>query len=101
MQPPPVTSSGAESEKRMNIDKWIDGYKVRVFPWIDGKSIYVNVQHYVPGSSLSQPPSMDKSALVADNAAGRRLVYEFTSTCAAYIAQLTIPAGGMAHINAE
>ena len=85
----------------MEIDTWVDGYKVRVFPWIDGKSIYVNIQYYAPGTSLSPPPAMDKSALIVDNAAGQRLVYEFTSTCAAYIAGLPIPAGGMAHINAE
>lgn len=85
----------------MEFDKWVDGYKVRIFPWIDGKNIYVNVQYYAPGSSLSQPPAMDKSALVKDNASGRRLVYEFTATCAAYIASLLIPEGGMAHINAE
>lgn len=85
----------------MEFDKWVDGYKVRVFPWIDGKNIYVNVQYYAPGSSLSQPPAMDNSALVKDDAAGRRLVYEFTSTCVAYIARLLMPAGGMAHINAE
>lgn len=84
----------------MEIDKWADGYKVRAFPWIDGKNIYVNVQYYAPGTSLSQPPAIDKSALVADDVAGRRFVYEFTSTCAAYVANLPIPAGGTAHINA-
>lgn len=85
----------------MEFDKWVDGYKVRVFPWIDCKNIYVNVQYYAPGQSIHRPPVCDKSALVADNAAGRRFVYEFTSTCAAYIVSLLIPAGGMAHINAE
>lgn len=85
----------------MNIDKWVDGYKVRAFPWIDGKNIYVNVQYYKPGSSINRPPAMDKSALIKDDGAGRRFVYEFTSTCVAYIASLLIPAGGMAHINAE
>lgn len=28
------------------IDKWIGSYKVRVFPWIDGKRIYFNVQFW-------------------------------------------------------
>jgi hypothetical protein len=85
----------------MEFDKWVDGYKVRAFPWIDGKNIYVNVQYYKPGTSISQPPAMDKSALIEDNAAGRRFVYECTSTCTAYIASLPIPLGGMAHINAK
>ena len=85
----------------MNIDKWVDGYKVRAFPWIDGKNIYVNVQYYKPGSSINRPPAMDKSALITDDASGRRFVYDFTSTCAAYIARLPIPAGGMARIELE
>ena len=92
---------GGKDEYNMEINTWVDGYKVRVFPWIDGKSIYVNIQYYAPGTSLSQPPAMDKSALIVDNAAGHRLVYEFTGACAAYIAGLPIPVGGMAHINAE
>ena len=85
----------------MEIDKWIDGYKVRSFPWIDRKNIYVNVQYYKPGSSLNQPPAMDKSVLIADNITGRKLVYEFTSTLVQYISMLTIPINGMAYINAE
>lgn len=85
----------------MELDKWVDGYKVRSFPYIDGKSIYVNVCLYAPGASLSQPPAMDKSALIADTAAGRRFVYDFTCTCVTYIAALPIPAGGMARISVE
>jgi hypothetical protein len=85
----------------MNIDRWVDGYKVRVCPWIDGKNIYVNVQYYNPGASLCQPPALDKSALIADTAAGRRIAFDFISSTAAYIASLPIPEGGMAHIIAE
>lgn len=84
----------------MEIDKWVDGYKVRSFPWIDHKNIYVNVQYYKPGSSLSQKPLFDKSALVLDNEAGRKFVYELTSTCVEYVANLKILEGEMAHINA-
>ena len=32
----------------MEIDKWIRNYKVRSFPWIDGKHIYFNVCKYAP-----------------------------------------------------
>lgn len=84
----------------MEIDKWVDGYKVRIFPWIDGKNIYVNVRYYAPGASLSKSPLLDKSALIMDNVAGRKFAYNFTSTCIAYIASLPVPAGRMAHINA-
>ena len=33
----------------MEIDKWFGCYKVRYFPWIDGKQIYFNVQYFPPG----------------------------------------------------
>lgn len=77
----------------MEIDKWVDGYKVRAFPWVDGeKTIYVNVQYYKPGSSLTQPPAMDKSAWITNDAAGQRFIYDFTAAAANYIARLNIPA---------
>ena len=77
----------------MEIDTWVDGYKVRAFPWVDGeKTIYVNVQYYKPGSSLTQPPAMDKSAWITNDAAGQRFIYDFTATAANYIARLNIPA---------
>ena len=82
----------------MEIDKWINGYKVRAFPWVDGENIYFNVQYYRPGTSVNQPPAFDKSALIADTVDGRRLAYEYTSTCVNYIASLDISCGGMAHI---
>lgn len=59
----------------MEIDSWIGGCKVRIFPWIDGETIYCNVQYYRPGQSLSQPPVWDKTVYVKDNDAGRRVVY--------------------------
>lgn len=48
----------------MEIDKWIAGYKVRAFNWIDGKNIYLNIKYYKSGSSLSQLPEVDKSFLI-------------------------------------
>ncbi|WP_018703572.1 hypothetical protein [Anaeromusa acidaminophila] len=82
----------------MEVDKWVDGYKVRIFPWIDRKNIYVNIQYYAPGSSLSKPPLLDKSALIEDNPAGRHFAYELTSTCVAYIASLTVQVDRIPHI---
>lgn len=84
----------------MEIDKWIEGYKVRAFPWVDGKHIYFNVQYFAPGQSIAQPPVFDKSAYIVDDAAGQRLAYEFTDTLVNYVAQLQIPVGGKAIIAA-
>lgn len=49
----------------MNIDAWVAGYKVRAFDWVDGKNIYMHIEYYKPGSSLSQPPAVEKSFLIA------------------------------------
>ncbi|NLE04931.1 MAG: hypothetical protein GX638_09030, partial [Crenarchaeota archaeon] len=58
----------------MEIDKWISGYKVRSFPWIDGKHIYFNVQYFTPGQSVEQPPVWDKTVYIADNESSRLLI---------------------------
>jgi len=49
----------------MNIDTWVAGYKVRAFDWVDGKNIYMHIEYYKPGASLSQPPAVEKSFLIA------------------------------------
>lgn len=84
----------------MNIDKWVDGYKVRAFPWVDGKTIYFNVQYFKPGQSLSRPPVFDKTVYVTDNAAGQNLVYGFTSSLAAHVAKMQIADGNKVVITA-
>ena len=48
----------------INIDTWVAGYKVRAFDWIDGKNIYLHIESYTPGVSLSQPPAAEKSFLI-------------------------------------
>jgi hypothetical protein len=75
---------GAEVE----LDKWIGSYKVRSFPWIDGKRIYFNVQYYVPGQSMEKPPVWDKTVYITDNAAGRRLVYDLTHSLVEHITSM-------------
>jgi hypothetical protein len=75
----------------MEIDKWIRSYKVRSFPWIDGKLIYFNVQYYAPGQSIAQPPVFDKTVYITDNEAGQRIVYDFTDSLTEYVAQMQIP----------
>lgn len=85
----------------MNINKWIGGCKVEAFPWVDGETIYVNVQYYQPGKSLHQPPLWDKTVYIASDAAGQRLVYEFTDTLVRYIENLKIPPHGKVIIRVE
>jgi len=72
------------------IDKWIGSYKVRAFPWIDGKRIYFNVQYYAPGQSVEKPPVWDKTVYITDNNAGRRLVYDFTDSLVNHIARMRL-----------
>ncbi len=74
----------------MELDKWIGPYKVRSFPWIDGKRIYFNVQYYAPGQSVEKPPVWDKTVYITDNAEGRRLVYDFTHSLVDYIASMRL-----------
>lgn len=48
----------------INIDTWEAGCKVRAFDWIDGKSIYLHIEYFAPGQSLSKPPAREKSVLL-------------------------------------
>ncbi len=77
----------------MELDKWVGPYKVRSFPWIDGKRIYFNVQYYVPGQSVEKPPAWDKTVYVTDNEAGRRLAYDLTDTLVNHIAHMQLKEG--------
>jgi len=74
----------------VELDKWIGPYKVRSFPWIDGKRIYFNVQYYAPGQSVEKPPVWDKTVYINDNAEGRRLVYDFTHSLVDHIASMRL-----------
>ena len=74
----------------MEIDKWIRSYKIRSFPWIDGKLIYFNVQYYASGQSINQPPVWDKTVYITDNAEGQRLVYDFTDSLVEHVASMEI-----------
>jgi hypothetical protein len=74
----------------MELDKWIGAYKVRSFPWIDGKRIYFNVQYFKSGQSIDRPPVWDKTVYITDNEAGKRLVYEFTDSLVNHVAGMEI-----------
>lgn len=73
----------------MKIDRWVGPYKVRAFPWTEKNLIYFNVRCYAPGQSLEKPPVLDQTAYITNDAAGHRLVFEFTHTLAAYVEELS------------
>ena len=79
---------------KMELDRWIGSYKVRAFPWIDGKRIYFNVQYYAPGQSIEKPPVWDRTVYVTDNEEGRRLVYELTDSLVNHIACMEVKQNG-------
>ena len=85
----------------MNFAGWIDGYKVTVFPCVDREHIYVNVQYFKSGASLSQPPEMEKTAFITDNENGRNMVKNYLSTLVHYIARSKIETGERMYITVE
>jgi len=74
----------------MEIDDWVSGYKVRAFPWVDGKRIYFNVQYYLPGQSIERPPVWDKTVYITGNDAGHRFVFDFTHSLVKHVAMMQI-----------
>ena len=85
----------------MEIDEWIDGYKVRSFPWIDNKRIFFNVIYYRAGQSVHAKPVWDKTVYVVDNERGRKLAYENTATLTEYVASMQIAEGSEVTITVE
>ena len=81
----------------MERDTWIGPYKVRIFPWIDGKRIYCNVRYYKPGKSINNP-TWDKTVFVTDNEAGRNIVFNFTHSFVEHIALMKIVKGNEVNI---
>lgn len=73
----------------IEIDRWIDGYKVRAFKWIDNKSIYINVQYFKSGSSI-ESPVWDKTAYITINNNGINVVSNYLSSLVNYISGLKI-----------
>lgn len=85
----------------MEIDAWISGYKVRSSPWIDGKTIYFNVQYYRPGQSLSQPPVWSKTVYITNDVAGRDMVENLAASLTEHVANMEIPVGRKIVLTAE
>ncbi len=67
------------------VEKWVSGYKVTYFPWIDGKRIYLNIQYYKPGSSLYWPPAWELTVYLADNDESRDLLENYETTLVEFI----------------
>ena len=85
----------------MEIDRWTSGCKVRIFPWIDKKHIYVNVQYFAPGQSVQQPPVWDRTVYITDDPNGNRLAYEFTESLVDYVVRMDYPSDYKVYITAE
>jgi hypothetical protein len=77
----------------MELDTWVNGCKVRLFPWIDGKHYYMNVMYYKPGQSIEQPPAWDKTVYITINDKGTDAIRNFLSSLVNYISKLSIKAG--------
>lgn len=52
--------------RKINIERWINGYKIRVMDWIDGKNIYFNVAYYKSGARANDP-TWEKCVLITAN----------------------------------
>lgn len=48
----------------MNIERWINRYKVTAIDWYDGENIYFEIEYYRPGQSLGKSPIWSKSFLI-------------------------------------
>ena len=91
----------ATARVSQEIDDWIGGYKVRAFLWPTSNHIYVNVQYFAPGQSLSQPPKFDKSVFIENTPIGERFVFNYTHTLVEFVARLKIKDDCKVYINVE
>ena len=71
----------------INIDEWVDGYKVRAFP-IDDKQIYFNVQYFKAGTSIERPPQTDKTVYITVNENGLNVLENFIDSLTNYVIRL-------------
>lgn len=74
----------------MELDTWAHGCKVRAFPWIGGKHIYMNVQYYKPGSRLSDP-TWDRSLLITDNPEGNYALTNLLDSVVVAVERMELP----------
>lgn len=48
----------------MKIQKWESGYRATAEDWFDGRHIFLSIECFRPGQSLSQPPAWEKAFLL-------------------------------------
>lgn len=82
----------------VEVDGWVRGYKVRVFPWIDGEHIYCNVRYFRPGQSMYKPPVWDRSVLIDDTESGRRFVGDYLDTLVSLVSSMFLAERRMGHL---
>ena len=72
----------------MNIDTWTGVFKVRAFPWIDGKNIYFNLQTFRPGARVNDPET-DKTVLIHDDDNARHVLSVYLNTLATSVSRMS------------
>lgn len=77
----------------VEMDEWIGCYRVRTFRWIDNEYIYVNVQYFLPGSSICSEPAWDRTVYVTLNEKGIYIVKNMISSLVNKISQLQYEKG--------
>jgi hypothetical protein len=77
------------------IDTWINGCKVRGFPWIDGKYYYLNVQYFMAGSSIHKPV-WEKTVYITINEQCERIIHNYLHSLITHICSMDIPKDGKA-----
>lgn len=75
----------------MVINKFVGGYKVETFPWVDKELIYFNVQYFKPGQSLSRPPAWDKTVYFIDTDKNRQFIKDFLDSIIEYVSKTNFP----------
>lgn len=49
--------------KNINIDKWVSGMRIVVFPWVNRKNLYMHIEYY-KGGARKNAPTWEKSVLI-------------------------------------
>lgn len=68
-------------------NEFIEGCRTTIFPWIDGKTIYCNIECMMSGQSIEKPPVWEKTVYITDNEKGRDAVENRIHTLVRAIAE--------------
>jgi hypothetical protein len=72
---------------KLEIDTWVRGFKCRGFPWIDGKTYYLNIQYFPPGASIYKF-AWEKSVYITLNEQVETILREYLDSFVMYICNL-------------